>query len=320
MRSYMTYDWMVACGLGLKGLSLALFALTASYNRKGYKMFESRESLAEYLGYSERQVGKALQSLVLAKLMVCRKAEGHRELCINFLLIKEILEKKSTRNNPILDNYIAFLKSCKPIGMEEQSSCLVREQSSPIEVNKIPANGEESSSMNEKKVPMKQEQSSPYNINDNDLYNSEDNVLSSLSRAELIDLLFHVFFFKNNCNPKPEIEKFIDFYEGKDWRLGGGKTMTTTAELIRTAESWTVKEITDTGLKPSFMRGWKEVYKIAPEHLKKEVLCVKTLSQSPTSAQLKCSDRLTEWLNQEKQTIEIIFRSHVTNNYKIEWV
>ena len=96
--------------------------------------------------------------------------------------------------------------------------------------------------------------------------------------------------------------------------------MTTTAELIRTAESWTVKEITDTGLKPSFMRGWKEVYKIAPEHLKKEVLCVKTLSQSPTSAQLKCSDRLTEWLNQEKQTIEIIFRSHVTNNYKIEWV
>ena len=54
----MTYDWMVACGLGLKGLSLALFALTASYNRKGYKMFESRESLAEYLGYSERQVGK----------------------------------------------------------------------------------------------------------------------------------------------------------------------------------------------------------------------------------------------------------------------
>ena len=54
---------MLAPGLGLKGLPLSLFALTASYNRAGCKMYESRESLAGYLGYSERQIGKALNQL-----------------------------------------------------------------------------------------------------------------------------------------------------------------------------------------------------------------------------------------------------------------
>lgn len=311
---------MVASGLGLKGLPLALFALTASYNRKGCKMYESRESLAVYLGYSEKQVGKALQSLVSAGLLVCRKSERHREFCINFLLIKEILEKKSTRDNPISEYYTAFLKSCKPMRKEEESSYLGREQSSPMKENKLPVEGEESSTLNEKKVPMVQEQSSPNNINDKNLYNPEDNALATLTHAELIDLLFHVFFFKNNCNPIPEIEKFIDFYEGREWKLRGGKTITTVTELISIAELWTVRGMTDTGFRPGFMKGWKEVYKIAPDHLKKEVLRVKTLSQSQTSARIKCPEKLTDWLNQEKQTIEIIFRSQVTNNYKIEWV
>lgn len=320
MRSYITYDWMVACGLGLKGLPLALFALTASYNRRGCKMYESRESLAAYLGYSEKQVGKALQSLVSAELLMCRKSERHREFCINFLLIKGILEKKSTRDNPISEYYTAFLKSCKPMRLEEQSSCPDREQTSPMKENNLPVEGEESSTVSEKKVPIMQEQSSPNNIYDKNLYNPEDNVLPSLSRTDLIDLLFHVFFFKNNCSPMPELEKFIDFYEGREWKLRGGNTITTITELIRIAESWTVKEMTETGFRASFMKGWKEVYKIAPEHLKKEVLRVKTLRQTQTSARIKCPEKLTDWLNQEKQTIEIIFRSQVTNNYKIEWV
>ena len=76
MRSYTTYDWMLASGLALKGLPLSLFAMTASYNRKGRRLYESRESLAGYLGYSERQVGKALQSLVSTELLVLRLTDG----------------------------------------------------------------------------------------------------------------------------------------------------------------------------------------------------------------------------------------------------
>ena len=58
MSFFVNHDWMLASGLSLKGLSLSLFAITASYNSKGCMMYESIESLALYLGYSDRQVGR----------------------------------------------------------------------------------------------------------------------------------------------------------------------------------------------------------------------------------------------------------------------
>ena len=167
MRSYTTYDWMLASGLALKGLPLSLFAMTASYNRKGRRMYESRESLAGYLGYSERQVGKALQSLVSTELLVLRLTDGHREFRINIRFINEILEKKRSKNNRMADSFKAYLKSCDPFEEEEQSS-------SP-EVKKVPQEREQSSPSGEKKVPEKEEQSSPNNIYDNILYNKAYN-------------------------------------------------------------------------------------------------------------------------------------------------
>ena len=118
MRSYTTYDWMLASGLALKGLPLSLFAMTASYNRKGRRLYESRESLAGYLGYSERQVGKALQSLVSTELLVLRLTDGHREFRINIRLINEILEKKRSKSNRMADSFKAYLKSCDPFEEE----------------------------------------------------------------------------------------------------------------------------------------------------------------------------------------------------------
>lgn len=311
MRSYITYDWMLASGLALKGLSLSLFAITASYNRKGRRMYESRESLADYLGYSERQVGKALQSLVSAELLVLRFADGHREFRINILLVKEILEKKRSRDNRMADSFNAYLKSCSPFMEEEQSS-------SP-EVKKVPAEREQSSPSIENKIPEREEQSSPNNIYDNRLYNISNNVLDTLSPADFIELLFPIFFFKNNCNPKPEIERFVKFYKAKGWRLGGGKTMTTKEEMVKAAESWAVKEFQQTGFQVTFMKGWKEVYKIAPKHLKRDVLCVRTQSQGQLYVRIRCSEDLTEWLDKEREAIEAIFKTIVNDNYKIEW-
>ena len=296
MRSYTTYDWMLASGLALKGLPLSLFAMTASYNRKGRRMYESRESLAGYLGYSERQVGKALQSLVSTELLVLRLTDGHREFRINIRLINEILEKKRSKNNRMADSFKAYLKSCDPLKEEEQST-----------------------SPEVKKVPLKEEQSSPNNIYDNILYNKTYNVLTTLSSQDFIELLFPIFFFKNNCNPKQEIERFVKFYKDRGWKLGGGKTMTSKEEIKKAAESWTVKGIQETGFRPSFMKGWREVYKIAPQQLKKDVLCVRTLSQGQLYATIKCSEELTKWLDKEREAIEALFTTIVHETYKIDW-
>ena len=311
MRSYTTYDWMLASGLALKGLSLSLFAMTASYNRKGRRLYESRESLAGYLGYSERQVGKALQSLVSTGLLVLRPADGHREFRINIRLINEILEKKRSKDNRMADSFKAYLKSCDPLKEEEQSTS--------SEVKKVPVEREQSSPSRENKVPEKEEQSSPNNIYDNILYNNTYNVLTTLTSKDFIELLFPVFFFKNNCNPKPEIERFVKFYKDRGWKLGGGKIMTKKEEIVKAAESWTVKEMKDTGFWPSFMKGWKEVYKIAPPQLKTDVVSVKTISQGPLYATIKCSEELTKWLNDEKEVIDALFSTIVNESYKLKW-
>ena len=311
MRSFKTYDWMVAPGLGLKGLPLSLFALTASYNRAGCKMYESRESLAGYLGYSERQIGKALNQLVADELLICRKVAVHREFYINIITVNDIVSKKDSKDNPILPSFRDFMKNCRPMKKEEQSSC--------FEGKKVPIKKEESSSSKENKIPEEQEQSSPNNKKDNNIDNKIDNVLSTLSDKDFIEILYPIFFFKNNCDPIPEIKRFLDFYKGKDWKLGGGEVMSEIRDLERAAESWQVKKEQETGFHPYFIRGWKEVYKVIPKHLKKECLKVKTPERGPGSSRLVCSKAIKEWLNENKEKVELIFKSHATYNYKLEW-
>lgn len=310
MSFFVNHDWMLASGLSLKGLALSLFAITASYNSKGCVMYESIESLALYLGYSDRQVGKALRSLVSEGLLTFKYVDGRREFRINVLLIKKILEKKRSEDNHMADSFNAYLESWPPVKGEEQSSF--------PKVNKVPAEREQSSPSRENKVPVKEEQSSPNNIYDNIFYNISYNVLDTLSSADFIDLLFPIFFFKNNCSPVQEIDTFVKFYKDRKWKLGRGKTMTTKEELMKAAESWTVRQTRETGFHAFFINGWKEVYKIVPEHLKKDALCVKTLNQSQLYARIKCSEKLTQWLNEEKELVEALFTAK-RDNYKLEW-
>ena len=160
MRSFQNYDWMLGPGLGLKGLALSLFAMTASYNRAGKKMYESRVSLAGYLGYSERQIGKALQSLVADGLLACERGALHREFCINFQVVQRILETKDTKDNPVLSSLNDYMRNRKPMEKEE-------EQSSAPGEKKVPVQKEQSSCSGENKVPVIEEQSSPNNKYDN---------------------------------------------------------------------------------------------------------------------------------------------------------
>ena len=64
MDSYKVYRWMLAGGLGLKGLSQSLFALVFSYSRCGRTLFESEESLAKCFGYSREHVCLTMNGLV----------------------------------------------------------------------------------------------------------------------------------------------------------------------------------------------------------------------------------------------------------------
>ena len=306
MRSFKTYDWMLAPGLGLKGLPLSLFALTASYNRAGCKMYESRESLAGYLGYSERQIGKALNQLVTNELLICRKVAAHREFYLNIITVDDIVKKKDSKDNPILSSFRDFMKKCRPMKKEEQSSC--------IEGKKVPMNSEESSPSKENKIPKEQEQSSPNNEKYNNIDNKRDNVLSTLSDKDFIEILYPIFFFKNNCNPIPEMRRFLDFYRAKGWKLGGGEVMSEIQDLISPAESWTVKEQTETGFNPYFIKGWRELYNEVPKSLKMEFLKIRTPQRSLTYSNIICPDAVKHGLDKNKERVEQIFK-----NYKLEW-
>lgn len=136
---------------------------------------------------------------------------------------------------------------------------------------------------------------------------------------ELEDELLAIFFFKNNCHPAPELKKFYEFYNARGWKLGGGEVIDSMEALKRAAEAWTVKEPIETGFTPNFMKGWKEVYHVAPESLKREFLKIKTPQRSPTSSMVVCPEVVKDWLDQNKEKVQLIFKSHATYNYKIEW-
>lgn len=131
--------------------------------------------------------------------------------------------------------------------------------------------------------------------------------------------LLAIFYFKNNCNPVQELKRFQEYYNSRGWKLGRGEGIYSIDGLIRAADAWTVKNVVETGIRGNFMNGWKEVFKIAPKHLKRDVLNVRIPSQGPSQASIRCTDILSDWLNENKETIEAIFQGFAAYNYKIHW-
>ena len=314
MDNFKIYRWMLAGGLGLKGLSLSLFALVFSFTRSKRTMFESEESLAECFGFSREHVNITMKTLVGNNLIVrVSKHEGLQtyDYCVDISTVVRMLGPPECENPKMLK---AFYRSVSKSGLEWCEEIL------QADVRKSDTRCEKTSQQDVRKSHIPCEEISHNNDSNKEIDNKRDNVLSALSNEEFIELLYPVFFFKNNCDPIPEIERFVDFYKGKDWRLGGGKVMCEIGDLEKAAEAWQVKEKSDTGYRSSYMRGWREVYRIAPDHLKKEILRTKPYSQNDTSASFKCSKELAQWLDEERQTIDVIFRGHAAPNYKLEWM
>ena len=304
---------MLAEGLDLKGLSLCLFPLIFSYNRSKRIMFESEEALAKCFGYRREYVNAILKKLIKLKLIVrLSRHDGLQtyDYCVDVSTVVRMLGPPKCNDPEMLKDFYRSipkpaLQWCEKILHEG-----VRKVNTPCE---------KSSQPDVRKSNMPCEEILHNNDKDNNIDNKRDNVLSTLSNKEFIEILYPIFFFKNNCDPVPEIEKFLDYYRGKEWKLSGGKVMSEIEDLIRPAESWQVKEIKETGYRSSFMRGWKEVYKIAPEQLKKEILRIRPSSQNDSSASILCSKELADWLDSESQTVGIIFRGSASPNYKFDW-
>lgn len=110
------------------------------------------------------------------------------------------------------------------------------------------------------------------------------------------------------------MRRFLDFYRAKGWKLGGGEVMSEIQDLIRPAESWTVKEQTETGFNPYFIKGWRELYNEVPKSLKMEFLKIRTPQRSLTYSNIICPDAVKHWLDENKERVEQIFK-----NYKLEW-
>lgn len=299
---------MLAEGLDLKGLSLCLFPLIFSYNRSKRIMFESEEALAKCFGYSREYVNAILKKLIKQKLIVrLSRHEGLQtyDYCVDVSTIVRMLGPPKCNDPEMLKDFYRSipkpaLQWCEKILHEG-----VRKVNTPCE---------KSSQPDVRKSNMPCEEILHNNDKDNNIDNKRDNVLSTLSNKEFIEILYPIFFFKNNCNPIPEMRRFLDFYRAKGWKLGGGEVMSEIQDLIRPAESWTVKEQTETGFNPYFIKGWRELYNEVPKSLKMEFLKIRTPQRSLTYSNIICPDAVKHWLDENKERVEQIFK-----NYKLEW-
>lgn len=70
MANFVVDDYMMTAGLHLTGCELLLFALIFSYTRNNQTLFASEGNLADRLGYSRKQVDRALLSLRQSGLIV----------------------------------------------------------------------------------------------------------------------------------------------------------------------------------------------------------------------------------------------------------
>ena len=304
---------MLADGLDLKGLSLCLFPLIFSYNRCRHIMFESEESLAKCFGYSRESVNAILKKLVKQKLIVrLSRHDGLQtyDYCVDVSTVVRMLGPPGCNDPEMLKDFYRSipkpsLQWCEKILHEG--------------VRKVNTTCEKSSHQDVRKPNMTCEEISHNNEKDNNIDKETDNVLSTLSEKEFIEILYPIFFFKNNCDPVPEIKRFLDFYRGKGWKLRGGDVMSGIKDVERAAESWQVKNEQETGFHPFFIKAWKEVYKKAPDSQKMEFLKIKTPERGPSSSTLICSQVVADWLNKNKELVEVIFKAHATDNYKFKW-
>ena len=133
----------------------------------------------------------------------------------------------------------------------------------------------------------------------------------------------HIFFFRNDCNPKEEFYRFCDYYSKNNWTYSGGEKLDTIEAKKKAAEKWKVRSSVETPYPNTFMKAWKEVYMTAPPELQEDIIRIGYITkQQFTSITISCSKRLKEWMYMpdKHQMIVNIFRKHAGEKYQFKYV
>lgn len=296
MSSFLVEDWMSGNGLKLSGNELILYALVFSFSRKGKTMFESEENLAKKYKLSRKQT-----STILKKL----RSEG--------LIIR------SQSKHPGLQSYDYFTNLDKVLPFYTPS-CEEIAHLDGLVRNKVTPRCEEITQQDEKfvhtemgrKVTPGCEEITHNNIVYNTKDNIKDNVVTPPSFEQVKEKILPIFFFKNNCSPLIEAQKFYDHYKETGWKLGGGEILDNDEGIKRAARSWKVKNQIKTPFPTQFMKAWEEIYNKAKPSLKDAMIRISIPAKTDSCITVICSQELAQWLNSPdtREMIKLIMRIH----------
>ncbi len=306
MPGFLIEDWMMNERLGLKGNDLLIYALIYSFTRKGGTMFESEASLSVKFGLSRKQVGKILRKLTDDGFVIRSDSKHSGLQSYDYMTnIDKVLPFVTPRCEQS-----SHLKG--KVGTKVTPRC---EESSHPDGNKV------HSEMG-RKVTAGCEQSSHNNIIDNNKDNTNDIVVFPPSQQDLENELLPVFFFRNDCNPRPEFERFCEYYRQNGWKLSGGDILDTVEKRKRAAGNWRVQNpISPSPYPKAFMKAWKEIYSKAPDHLKDDIIRIRYICKTQFSITISCSQQLKEWMDisEEHEKIRLIFQIHAGEKYRFEY-
>lgn len=306
MPGFLIEDWMMSERLGLKSNDLLLYALIHSYTRKGGTMFESETSLADRFGLSRKQVGKILKRLTEDGFII-RSGSKHSGL----------------QSYDYTTNVDMILPHIEPrCEQSSQPNSKVRTKVTPRCEQSSQPDGNKSHTEVRTKVTSRCEESSLNNINDNKENNPIDIVAFPPPLQDLEKELLPIFFFRNDCDPRPELKRFCDYYSSKGWRLERGEILNTKEKRKDRARKWRVRNpITPPPYPKTFMNAWEEIYAKAPDELKDDFIRIRSLCKTQFGITISCSQRLKEWMDapDKREEIRRIFRIHAGEKYRFEY-
>lgn len=157
------------------------------------------------------------------------------------------------------------------------------------------------------------------NINVGDEKSSED-ISTPPSYEYIYNLLLPIFFFKN-CNAHIELKRFFDHYRLADWRLKGGDLLDTPKSLKVAAERWKAAD-TQPRFPQPFINLWREVYEMAPETLKNDVLEISPIARQQMSMTIACSASLHSWIYtpEIRQNVIKLVQEKMSESFKLNIV
>lgn len=312
MSGFYVPDWLSCDDLGLTNSEMLPFALILSYTIAGAMMFESHESLAHKIRLSRKQTSAILKGLCEKGLVIKsdRKHSGGQ----TFDYVTNLNKLSSIADSSSNEKFRQAVKKLLiKVGNNYASRC----------DNTSQQDGKKLRTKVVKNFTSTCEEISHNNINDNNMDNKTYKLLSSPSKDNVKILVFPIFFFKNNCDPHKESERFYDYYSGKSWTLNGGMVLDTDGKIMEAAKNWREKYLIETPFPPMFINFWKHLYGNVPyQEIKQQMVLIERLSSIPSRCfSFKVSNELGQWLKSlDPIILQNSAKATLPRNFKLEWV